>query len=458
MRKYEEISDPNLHDVLYYQQQLIDYQKRISTILESFTDAFFEVTTDFTITYWNKEAERLLKIPRKELIGRNLWEVFPAAVSRKFYTEYHRAISEKISLRFEEYNEVMDMWLEVSVFPSGDGLSIYFKDITERKRSTKLLELEKKKYIDLFNFSPLPQWVYNLEDLKFLDVNEAAISHYGYSREEFMKMSIVQIRPKEDKSSLREILKNNVLVGFPHKCSVRHQKKNGEIIEVFVEGNSVSFDGKNARMVMVIDRTQQILANAASAESIARFDIVSKATSDAIWDLNMLTGEMIWNQGIRGIFGYRKTSYDTAWWRSRVHPDDIDLLTQKRDSLIQKKEKRLSLEYRFKRANGTYSFVLDRSFIIFDEHGKAIRMIGSMQDISERIEQLRAIKAQNEKLKEISWIQTHIVRGPLSNILGLVKLIDIENMSKSEIGEIIDHVKIASEQMDNSLREIVNKT
>jgi PAS domain S-box-containing protein len=458
MSDYENKSEHNLDNSLHYQHRLIAYQNRISNILESFTDAFFEVTADWTITYWNKEAERLLTMPRDKAIGKNLWDLYPEAVALKFYSEYNRAINDNVSVHFEEYFHPIDSWFEVAAFPNGDGLSIYFKDITANKNTTKLLELEKIKYSDLFNLGPLPQWVYDMDNLKFLDVNEAALAHYGYTRAEFLEMTIDQIRPKEDLSLLTEILQSKVRIGFSNKSRVRHQKKNGAIIDVIVEGNSVIFDGKNARMVMVIDRTEELKASTALENSIARFNIVSKATSDAIWDLNMLTGEMIWNQGIRGIFGYRKTSYDAFWWSTRVHPDDLALITQKRDLLIKKHEKRLSLEYRFKRADGTYSFVLDRSFILFNDEGQAIRMIGSMQDISERIGQAKANEAQNEKLKEIAWLQTHMVRGPLSNILGLTTLFDLENMSNEEMVEIIKLLKVAALDMDTALRAIVSKT
>ena len=440
-----------------YRQMLFDYQLRISHILESFTDGYFEVSADWTIKFWNKEAERLLMAPSDEMVGKNLWEVYPEAVSLKFFTEYHRAIENNISVRFEEYFSSKDIWFEISAFPSGDGLFVYFKDITDQKNAAKQLELEKQKYRDLFNLSPLAQWVYDINTLAFLDVNEAAISLYGYSRKEFMEMTIAEIRPAKDTSSLNDIF-DSIKLPTSNRNSVRHLKKNGDLIDVYIEGNAVNFEGKDARMIMVIDRTIEIQAKNAMQASVARFDIVSRATSDAIWDWNMQSGEMIWNQGIKGIFGYKQTMYNESWWKRRIHPDDLDRVTKKLEVLIQNKETRLRVKYRFRCFDGTYRSVLDRAFIIFNSDGKPIRMIGSMQDITEQIQQIQEIEAQNAKLREISWIQSHMVRGPLSNILGLAALMNDNELPSQEAKESVCHLKTAAEGLDILLRKIVSKT
>ncbi|TKC08883.1 PAS domain S-box protein [Pedobacter frigoris] len=441
-----------------FEQQLFLYQKRISNILESFTDAFFEVDSDWTVTYWNKEAERLLLMPRTDIIGRNLWEVYADAIPLKFYTEYHTAMTQNVSVRFEEFFPARQIWFEVTAFPTGNGLSVYFKDITPSKNATTLLEQEKQKYIDLFNLSPVPQWVYDFKSLKFLDVNEAAINHYGYTRKEFLSMTIKDIRPAEDASVLDDTLCTNVIPDFFNKSSVRHKKKNGEIVFVCVEGNSVNFEGKDAGMVMVIDRTTELEAAKALQESLKRFETVSKATSDAIWDWNILTGEMIWNQGIKGIFGHKKTCCTEQWWQEHVHPEDLEKVLQKFDSLIKNQKTRLKMEYRFQCADGSYRFVLDRAFIIFNAAGMPIRIIGSMQDITDRMNYLEAIEIQNRRLREISWIQSHKVRSPLAKILGLVALINESKTDLQAINELIPMLQLSADELDLVVKEILQKT
>lgn len=440
-----------------FEQQLIQYQNRISNILESFTDAFFEVDNNWCVTYWNKEAERLLLTPKTKIIGRNLWDEFAEAIPLKFFTEYHKAVEDNVAVRFEEFFAPMNRWFEVAAFPSGSGLSVYFKDITSSKNATENLLQERQKYNDLFNLSPLPQWVYDSNTYNFLDVNQAAIDHYGYSREEFVKMTIRDIRPEEDVTTFEEMLCTDIVPGLFNKSSVRHQTKDGALLSVCVEGNSVCFERRNARLVIVIDRTAEIEAGRALQESIKRSDIVSKATSDAIWDWDMLTGEMIWNQGIKGIFGHKKTSYTEKWWQKHVHPEDLPQVMQKFNLLIKNQRTRLRVEYRFRCADGSYRFVLDRAFIIFDDSGLPQRMIGSMQDITERVKHIEAIEAQNTLLREISWIQSHKVRSPLAKILGLVELIAEHSADSKTITELVPLLRDSAKELDHVLYEIVNK-
>ena len=130
--------------------QVAAYSNRISAILESITDGFFALDKDWIVTYWNKEAERTLAMPREKIIGKNLWEVNKEAVPLKFYTECHRAVNENIAVHFQEYFSPLKMWVEVNGYPSEMGLSIYFKDITDRINTFEKLE---KSEIEVRHFA-----------------------------------------------------------------------------------------------------------------------------------------------------------------------------------------------------------------------------------------------------------------------------------------------------------------
>lgn len=564
---------------LSFEKQLKAYQKRISNILESFTDAFFEVDSDWMVTYWNKEAERILGMPRKDIIGKNLWEVYEEAIPLKFYKEYHRAVEENTAVRFQEYFAPQKLWFEVAAFPSGEGLSVYFKDITAHKEATVQLQKEKQRYIDLFNLSPLPQWVYDEQTLLFLDVNEAAIKFYGYKRAEFLKMTIKDLQTLEDQDALNKLFMETPDLGDAGQTITRHCKKNGELVYVTVESNEVKFEDRVACLGLVIDRTQQIRAEDALffseqrfkamvqngsdliaivdtngrysyvspavtailgidpmqmlgksifdfihpndqeetrrqfnqikkhkqvpiplfrfrnnqgayrwmetimtnmledsavlgmvcnsrditedienkrkvAESIGRYNIVSKATSDVIWDWNMDTGHILWNNGIKEVFGYRNTNNSQHWLLERIHPDDLKMVLAEFELLATNKKTRLKLEYRFRCADGCYKTVLDRSFVVFDATGKPNRMIGSMQDITERINHIKAIESQNSQLREIAWIQAHEIRAPLARIMGLVEL--LEAFASDEIlTDYLLHLKSSSDELDKAIRTIM---
>ena len=137
-------------------------------------------------------------------------------------------------------------------------------------------------------------------------------------------------------------------------------------------------------------------------ESNERYDIVSKATSDTIWDWKIQEDRMTWNKGIKGVFGYKQDQVGESsnWWFENIHPEDSIKMSIKLYSFIEQKTEKWQDEYRFKCADGSYKFVLDRGFILKDESGKSLRMIGAIQDITKQ-------KKEEQRLKLLETVITH---------------------------------------------------
>jgi len=129
-------------------------------------------------------------------------------------------------------------------------------------------------------------------------------------------------------------------------------------------------------------------------KSNERYDIVAKATSDTIWDWKIQEDDFSWNKGIQGVFGYKKEAVGNTsqWWFDNIHPEDSIKMSIKLYSFIEQKTEKWQDEYRFRCANGSYKFVLDRGFLVKDENGTAIRMIGAIQDISKQKEEEQRLK------------------------------------------------------------------
>jgi PAS domain S-box-containing protein len=111
-----------------------------NTILESIADAFFAVDENWTVTYWNKMAEKVLQMPKHKIIDHHLWEVFSDSIGSLSYQQYHEAVRTNKAAHFEDHYAPLDVWYDISAYPTGKGLSVYFKDITERKISERLLK------------------------------------------------------------------------------------------------------------------------------------------------------------------------------------------------------------------------------------------------------------------------------------------------------------------------------
>lgn len=115
------------------EEELWELNQQIINIFESITDAFYTLDHQWKFSYLNSEAERLFGRKREELIGRNIWEEFPALLDSVAYHEYQKAVSQEIAVHYETLSPISNLWIEVHAYPSKDGLSVYFRDITKRK-------------------------------------------------------------------------------------------------------------------------------------------------------------------------------------------------------------------------------------------------------------------------------------------------------------------------------------
>ena len=129
-------------------------------------------------------------------------------------------------------------------------------------------------------------------------------------------------------------------------------------------------------------------------ESNERYDIVAKATSDTIWDWKIQEDEMIWSKGIHAVYGYNENEIGkgSSWWFENIHPEDSIKMSIRLYSFIEQKTEKWQDEYRFRCADNTYKYVLNRGFLLKDENGRAVRMIGAIQDITKQKEEELRLK------------------------------------------------------------------
>ena len=172
------------------------------------------------------------------------------------------------------------------------------------------------------------------------------------------------------------------------------------------------------------DISVQHQARQARRESEERFHLVSRATADAVWDWNLHTDAMWWNEGMQNLFGVPLDELppDSTSWTLRLHPDDSQEILHSIHAAIDGTDNHWSAEYRFLRKDGTYAWVLDRGFLIRDSSGKAVRMVGGMTDIS--VQKLTELDAQRDAQNhaELLHVQQRIssLDMPLPDVLQLV--------------------------------------
>ncbi len=259
------------------------------------------------------------------------------------------------------------------------------QDITELAQAREQLRQAESQYRLMFELNPLPMWIFDRESLRFLAVNQSAIDMYGYSREEFLARTAMAVRPQEDVPEAMAFMQAAPVPDDRGKAW-RHRFKDGRIILVNNVHTEIDFDGRRAWLVMIRDITDQVHAEAEQRSSEERFRLIARATSDAVWDLDLERDTLWWSESFYLTFGYSHEQMPAtlAAWEALVHPQDLQRVSASLQAAIDSDVAEWEEEYCFRCSNGRYVEVLDRGYLLRDASGRATRMVGGMLDLSDQ--------------------------------------------------------------------------
>jgi len=208
-----------------------------------------------------------------------------------------------------------------------------------------------------------------------------------------------------------------------------------------------------------------------------RFRLLSRASYEAVYDRNFSTGQFWWNEGMREIFGYvfSEVNPDLAWWSDRIHPEDKQRVLAGLNRSVGSGEQRWESEYRFRRADGAYAYVLDRGYLMRADDGKEVRMIGAILDLTQRRkaeEEIRSFKEElearvekrtvelarkNKDLEAFTYSVSHDLKAPLRGIDGYARILREEYAgSLGEPGcRYLDNICQAVRQMARLIEDLL---
>jgi len=339
-------------------------------------------------------------------------------------------------------------------------------DITEQKNieeNQKILfqklQHSEENYRLLFQSNPLPCWIYDIGTHFILEVNEAAVKHYGFTREEFLKMKVDELHIEKEKTRIKagiDILnyKENFTISNWSHC-----KKNGEVIFVEMKGNSLKYNDKTARLVVIHDITETVETKQALQKSNERFKLASKASFNAIYDWDLELDNVQWGEGIQIQFGYEHHEIK-GQWKNFIHPDDKERVSSSLTNTIYKTNNNYwKNEYRFKKADDTYSYVLDRGYIVRDKDEGPVRMIGAILDITEQKQNEQQIIESNQRFDRVMkathdliWDWNLETRSFYRDKEGMRKVYGIEKSIKN-IYSWLEHIH---PEDYNRVQEVIN--
>jgi PAS domain S-box-containing protein len=469
-----------LDESIKLHQQEEDSRRLLESVLNSITDGFFIIDENWKVLFWNNAAEKLLRRNQADLIGKNVWNEFPHMTFLREHPDFATLYEKKQSIRFREYFPAYKMWLDVSAYPSDKNISVYFKDVTEIKNLRTMEKLER----EVLEMNARPDSV--IEQTLDFYLKEIEGMHYG------MLCSVVRVNGNHlynwSAPSLSEKFRNCINgaevqdnIGSCSTAAFRKEKvvvsdiENDPLWEK-IRGLAQEEGVKACWSFPLIDSRNQvmgtfaiyykriktptpeeentlervknllmiILENRLSMEAVRssnqNYDMVAKATNDAIWDWNVTTNEIARSgNGLETLFGYQliEAATENNFWYKRIHPDDKAGFLKRQSTLMEDASQLYwEDEYRFLKKDGNYAYVFDKGYIIRDDAGKAIRLIGATRDITDRKESEALLLELNNRLKQradelaasnielerFAYIASHDMQEPLRMITSFLQL------------------------------------
>ena len=271
-------------------------------------------------------------------------------------------------------------------------------DIHDRKSADERLRESEERYRALVEASTAMVWSAGPEGEFPKVAYSSTIAEYAFDPEGWRTI----IHP-DDIAHASEAWEKALASGEPLDVVERKLTKQGDYRWTHVRANPIrNADGSIREWIgAVTDIHERVMSRKALVASEERYRLAASATTDAIWDLDLVTCAMIWGEALETLFGYTPDGRTTSveWWRERIHPQDRARVARLLEHLISSGEERAECEYRVYKADGNEATVFDRFFLLRDDAGKATRIVGAIQDITERRRAQKALEASEERLR-----------------------------------------------------------
>ena len=340
-------------------------------------------------------------------------------------------------------------WFIARVIPLADNTSspklvISHVDISERKNAENEIgnyrfALDQSSIVDVSDSNGV---------ITYVNDNFCAVT--GYARQEVLGKDHKILKAEYHTKDFYKTLWDTVTTGKVWTGEIQNRKKNGET--VWLNTTIVPFlstEGKPIQYISIrSDISKRKAAEAQMQIAMERFHILSKATSDTIWDWDIENDKMLYNEGVSKMFGYRKPEVNNVreWWQKSIHHADIAHVEETIKEAFTEKKQNLQLEYRFVCENGKYKYIYDRAFILYNNEGRPYRMIGAMQDITYKKEEehliSKAVVDAQEAERQYLGMELHDnINQLLTGTLLMLGAATHAPMKKEEIVKIVENCK-----------------
>jgi PAS domain S-box-containing protein len=441
------------------------------------------------ILYVNNAFTRMTGYTEAEVIGKTPRILQGPDTDLKELARLKKALKNWEPCEIEVLNYKKDgepFWNNFSVAPVANEAGWYThwvaieRDVTERKKTDALMRDSEEKRRLIMNAA--------LDAIICIDTegmvtfwNPQAEQIFGWKQEEVMGKRLSSIIIPEAYRSM-------------HDQGMEQYKITGKgpALNILLELSAINREGVHFPVELTVlpiqqdndaffcafirDITERKKAETTIRRSNERYELVAKATSDAIWDWDMRTGIVVRSgDGLQKLFGYDtlSASGDNDFWRKHVHPDDLQRVVERREVMLQTtSDQYWEDEYRFERKDGSYAHVYDRGYVIRNKEGSAVRMIGSTQDISalkrseQQLQELNTVLEKraselarsNNELERFAYVASHDLQEPLRMVSSFLQLLDRQYSAKldDKAREYINYAVGGAERMKRLILDLLS--
>ncbi len=431
------------------------------------SDALFLLEPDdetFRCAHVDTAYTKLTGFSLAQVAGKRLDDCLPAAQGALLIQKCREAVAAGTSVSYEERVVAHDREVTVitRLIPQYDAVGVCVRligtmtDITERRNAASALQEAAEQYRLLFEGNPNPMWVYDRETLAFLAVNDATVAHYGYSRDDFLHMTLADIRPPDDFARLLQQLPERV--GNRAVSEWTHRKQDGALIEVETISNSLLFGGRSARLVLANDVTERNRTEQALRASEASYRALFESANDAILIFDAQTTQILAvNKMACETYGYARDEFtamgiidlsvDPAGAAERVRRTVEDATFRSQETVQRRKD-------------GTQvNTFISMSVIEYDGRQAVLNIIRDITEAKRAEAELRAAKetadAANRAKSQFLANMSHEIRTPMNGVIGMTGLL-LDTPLTAEQQEYAETIRTSGDALLTIINDILD--
>ncbi len=402
-----------LEDKNYWLTTLIDISKRrkteqeLSDVYSRVTDGVVAFDASWNYTYVNKSAGVMMERDTVEMIGRNVWVEFPYLAGSDIQQAYFKAMENQEMISLEQYFPPFDIWYLHMIYPSPGAMSVFFKDISFRKKNEQRIEESELRFRTLTKNAPVGIFETDADGITTY-VNESWMQFTGMQFEEAMGEGWLDAVHVDDRKQLLKGWYDKSKMSEPSSSEYRLIDKAGK--ERWVAGNAVPLISDDGRITgylgTVSDITDAKKYELVITNAHQKMDTLINTIDGIVWEANARTFQFTYISKQAGeILGYPVEQWlnDHQFWGNHIHPEDKSRAVDYCVTCTREK-KQHDFEYRMIAKDGSIVWLRDIVSVIV-ENDEPVQLRGIMIDISEQKEAQRVLQERTEELRELG---THL--------------------------------------------------